>query len=281
MNKRKEYRRLSLVEILEKYKTTHQLCRKHETNMRSRLQKFQDFCGQRLTLAAITEDHINEFLIHLEQLEKAPSTIRGFRTCIITMLKFAGWTGHFGDVRRVKLKQRVVEGWNLNQVRRLLGVARTLTGYLENGVSRQDFWMAAIHAGYSTGLRWGDLRYVPVKKISRNGVCQVVQSKTGRLVTVRFSRKAMHWITSHGQDVVLPCPYSQKWFCENFARLVERAEIPGGSFKWLRRTASSYADAEKRGNGRLLLGHASETIFDTHYNVQAITNKEPVEPTPL
>ena len=130
--------------------------------------------------------------------------------------------------------------------------------------------------GRSTGLR-----RIESRRIDKSGKITFRQHKTGNVVTVRFSVKALKWIQRHQQHLVIPNPHTQKWFCEHFARLVARAGIREGTFKWLRRTAGSYADQARHGNGPKLLGHASRRVFDQSYNVREITEREPVEPPKL
>jgi integrase len=272
----------TLIDVWERYELSHQMCHKHRSVMRNRARKFTEFLGKKAKLKDFDANDVNRYLVQVESQGLSPATLRGYRTALMTLLIFARWKiEDREEIRRFKMRWNPPQGWNLAQIRKLLAVAEALQGYMPNGVAKRDFWMTAIHAGYCTGLRWGDLAKLPVDAIGRDGICSLTQNKTGRPVTVRFSPDALAWIKRHGQANVLPWPYTQKCFCQRFAQLVERAEITGGSFRWLRRTAGSYADAENRGDGRKLLGHSSDQIFDRHYNVDAITNKRPVEPTPL
>ena len=275
-------RHATLIEAVDSYILSHPMCAKHKSTFRNRLQKFIVFMGGEVLLSDLTADDINRFLISLERSHRQPATVRGFRTGLISVLKFTKWKAdEREDIRRVRVPRKVVTAWTHEQIYRLIAVAETLEGFLPNGVRRSTFWLTAILGGYSTGLRWGDLSTLPVSQIRADRSCTVVMSKTQRPVTVRFSELAMRCIEEHGQAEVLPCPCTQKWFCAEFSKLVERAEIRGGSFRWLRRSAGSYADRERHGDGRRLLGHCDDVTFNNHYRDEAIVGVSVPEPTAL
>jgi hypothetical protein len=182
----------------------------------------------------------------------------------------------------MKVPAPIVEAWKLDEIRQLLAIAETFEGYLQNGVSRRMFWLTSIHCGYSTALRFGDLEVLPVDKIGPTGVCRLIMRKTLRPVTVRFSDVAQECIRAHGQPVVLPNPHSHNWFCRKFSNLVERAGVRPGSFRWLRRSAASYADAERSGAGRRLLGHTDDgQTFCKNYRDESIVGGIVPEPPSL
>jgi hypothetical protein len=59
---------------------------------------------------------------------------------------------------------------------------------------------------------------------------------------------------------------------------VKAAGVRDGCFKWLRRSAGSYADAAQAVNGSRLLGHADQRVFGKHYEDKSINRKEPIAP---
>lgn len=264
------------------YIRSNEMSEKHEHNFRSKCSHFVEWAGGAVSLSELDADRINEYLLHLSSGVRSPSTIRNYRTTILSLLRFLQWKPIEREyVRKVKVAKTRIDGWKRHEVEQLVAVAQVLEGYHKDGVPRSVFWTCAIVCGYSTGLRWGDLVTLPVDSIGERGVCEVIQSKTGKPVRVKFARVALDLLRAHGKPVVLPWPYTQKAFCACFARIVERAEVSRGSFKWLRRTAGSYADLEQRGAGRRLLRHSSDAIFDNHYAVAHIVAANPVSPPPL
>ena len=272
----------TLTEAVESYLLSHPVCDKQFRNMRCRVASLVKCLG-REALADISADDINRWLIGLENSHRAPSTVRGFRTSVVSVLRYARWRpDERDDIRRMKVPAPIVEAWKLDEIRQLLAIAETFEGYLQNGVSRRMFWLTSIHCGYSTALRFGDLEVLPVDKIGPTGVCRLIMRKTLRPVTVRFSDVAQECIRAHGQSVVLPNPHSHNWFCRKFSNLVERAGVRPGSFRWLRRSAASYADAERSGAGRRLLGHTDDgQTFCKNYRDESIVGGIVPEPPSL
>lgn len=267
-----------LAEAMEIYFRYKQVSPKHEKNVRSRMGRFLRWAGGSVSLAELTADTINEYLVHLQKQDLQPATLKGYRASVVTVLRFIKWKPEeWPYIRAVRVPRKKSDGWQKSEIERLLGVAAQLGGYYLNGVRKSDFWIASILAGFSTGLRWGDMAQLPVRDIQPDGRCRVVQHKTGHVVDVKFSPDALAYIRRHGKSVVIPSPHSQKWFCEEFQRLVACAEVRTGSFKWLRRSAGSYAEAEKHGAGRLLLGHTNDVTFDKHYRVDEIVSPKPIE----
>lgn len=257
------------------YVLANPVCAKHRCNLLTRIEKFCDHAGDK-DLEANT---LNEFLVYLEQLGRSPHTVNGYRASIMAVWSFAIGQRIPFKVRRVRQPQQPVEGWRVAEIQQLCKIAKTFQGKLPNGVPKRLFWLTAIHCGFATGLRYGDLAGLKVGQIRRDRVCEVVQSKTGKLVTVRFSRAAMRLIARHGRERVLPIPHTQKWFCHRFSQLVERAGVRGGSFRWLRRSAGSYVELES-GRGPELLGN-TRAVFDNNYRVTEIVKRDPPEPPAL
>ncbi len=187
-------------------------------------------------------------------------------------------------VRKIRSPRDPVEAFTQDAIRELLKYVANLAGYFPNGAKRSDFWTAAINAAYSTGLRRGDLLKLKRSQIGERGVCHVQQNKTGYPVTVRLSPEALVaiWRMNVVEDGrALPWPYHENAMGRQFRRLVKDSGIRCGQFRWLRRSAGSYAEREGRGNGTRALGHRSERIFRDFYEDRSITEVEPVGPPRL
>lgn len=257
------------------YILANPVCIKHQANLLTRVSKFAVWAGDK----PLDANTVNEFLVYLEGQGRSPHTVNGYRASIMAVWSFATGQRVPFKIRRVRPPQHPVEGWRVAEIRQLCRIARTFRGTLPNGVPKRLFWLTAIHCGFATGLRYGDLTRLKRSQIRRDRVCVVVQSKTGKPVTVRFSKAAMRLIARHGRDVVLPIPHTQKWFCHQFSSLVERAGIRGGSFRWLRRSAGSYVELAT-GRGPELLGN-TRAVFDSNYKVSDIVKRDPPEPPPI
>lgn len=232
---------------------------------------------------------VNEFLAHLQAMGKRPDTIAGYRRAIMVVWNAAYLEGdaHVPPlrVRRIRTPREPVDAFTHGEIRTLLETAVRLEGFFPNGVRRADFWTAAIHTAYSTGLRRGDLLQLQLTQILENGVARVLQHKTGHVITVRISPEALEAIArarGHGDArAALPWPYHSNALSRQFRSLVKAAGIRPGQFRWLRRSAGSYAERDCPGNGSRMLGHRSEGVFRNFYDDQSITAAKPISPPPL
>ena len=186
-------------------------------------------------------------------------------------------------VRPIRKPRRIVCAFTREEILRLVAVCGRLPGFLPNGVRRSDFWLAMIHAAYSTGLRRGDLLAIAKDQIRTDGVVSLVQSKTGYPITVRLSADALAAIRRMPIECVqaFPWPYHSNALPRQFRSLVKAAMIRPGQFKWLRASAGSYAESEAPGQGPRLLGHRSAAVFRAHYEDASITQTKPVTPPEL
>ncbi len=228
---------------------------------------------------------VNEFLAHLKELGKRPDTIAGYRRALLVIWNEA-YQSRDNDnaplrVRKIKTPRDSIEALPQADIRKLLAHTATISGYFPNGVKRSVFWAGAINSAYSTGLRRGDLLRVKRAAIGQGGIARVMQNKTGHPVTVRFSPEAMAAIEQMAvDDFALPWPYHENALSRQFRKLAKAAGVRG-QFRWLRRSAASYAERECKGDGKRVLGHRSERVFQDFYEDQSITNPEPISPPPI
>lgn len=247
--------------------------------------RFVRWLGYDPGIDGVNSDRVNEFLAELQKIGLRPDTVAGYRRAVLVVWNAAYQCGHNDvpplRVRKIRCPREVVEAFEHGALRSLLAFVSNLADYLPNGVQRSTFWAGAIHAAYSTGLRRGDLLRVKRVQIATDGVAYVLQSKTGYPVTVRFSEPAIAAIDRMRVDErALPWPYHENALSRQFRRLVKEAGLCG-QFRWLRRSAGSYAEREGQGNGTRLLGHRSERIFRDHYADPNIIQRKPPEPPPI
>ena len=261
------------------YVRANPMCVRHRATILSRVNRFCVYARSPLPIATLSADTVNNFLLWLEDSGRSGATVNGYRAAILCVWSFAIDQRLVCKIRRAKTREKHIEAWNLDEIRQLLTVAQGLPKTMPNGVAESTYWRAAILSGFSTGLRYGDLASVAVRSILPDRMLTVCQSKTGKLVTVRFSMQAMQAIGEHGKPEVLPSPYTQKWFCGRFAELVKMSGIRAGTFKWLRRSCGSFCEAAD-GRGPEALGN-SRRIFEQSYKADSIVRKPPPEPPEL
>ena len=262
-------------EHAEAYLLSRPTCPQYARQIRSRTKLFTTWLDGRQPTARL----LNEYLTALEQRGLKPETVRGYRTSLLAVLRFSGWSPET-PVRHVRMRDKQVDCFSLEELRLLVKTAEKMDGSLPNGLAYREFWPLAIRSGYATGLRYGDLFDVPSRSIQGDGVCHVVQSKTGRGVTVKFPAEALRLIKRHGLDKAIPWPYSGNQFRIEFKALLIASGVRRGSWKWLRRSAGTYMEAAKPGFGHKLLGNAAD-IFRQHYWAFKLLNPGPISPPEL
>lgn len=277
----------SLLSYVERVLLSRDVTPDYADKVRYCLRRFCDYLGCDPGIDGLDSEPVNVFLSNLQAGGLRPDTVAGYRRAILVVWNAAyrGGDNHNPPlrVRRIRCPRDVVEAFDHDALKRLLDFTEKLVGFFPNGARRRDFWDGAIHSAYSTGLRRGDLLRVRRSQINAGGVARVLQSKTGYPVTVRFSEPALAAINrmaSIGDERALPWPYHVNALSRQFRRIVKAAGLRG-QFRWLRRSAGSYAERDGKGNGSRLLGHRSERIFRDHYEDSSISGETPIQPPPL
>lgn len=280
-------KRLTLAEYAARFLSERDVSPLYAMQIKLYARKLCEFAGKELTIAELDYPLVNDWLVYLKESGKAPHSVCTMRGMILAI-----WNAAYVDelnenpplrVRKVKKPRLIIECYKHSEIQQLLDAAAATRGYDANGNKRSDFWQAMFHAAYSSGLRRGDLLAVRRDRVADDGLCTVIQHKTGYPITVRFSPQAMEWALrlKPVDGLLLPWAYRLDSFTFAFQRVRNRAGLSKGSFRWLRRSAGSYAEAEQNGAGSRILGHRDHGVFARHYEDTAITATKPVEPPPM
>ena len=280
-------RELTLMQYVKRYMCSRDVTKKYADITTARVKHFVMFLGRDPMISELTCDLVNLWLATFAESALSKVTVSNYRRAMMAIMQSAYMECANEEppsrLRKIKVKRRIVESFSLREIRNLLQVAKHLPGYFPNGVKRSDFWQGMIHAAYSTGLRRGDLLAVKRSQIDEHGVASVLQSKTGHIVTVCFSPEARKYISrmaGFGGDSA-PVAVPRQRHAASIPSAVRAADVRPGQFRWLRRSAGSHAEAERRGDGHVLLGHRSEAVFRDHYEDQSITRCDPIKPPPI
>lgn len=276
----------SLLAYVERVLLSRDITPDYAAKVRYCHRKFCEWLGCDPGIDGLDAQPVNEFLRHLQEQGLRPDTVAGYRRAILVV-----WNSAFSDgdvqtpplrIRKIKTSRQIIEAFNHDELNVLLRHVRMLTDYFPNGVERATFWTATLHSAYSTGLRRGDLLRVKRDQIGQDGTARILQNKTQYPITVRFSTPALAAICSMKVDArALPWPFHQNALSRQFRKLVAASGIRKGQFRWLRRSAGSYSEAECAGNGQKILGHRSESVFRRFYNDESISGAAPISPPPL
>jgi integrase len=278
---------LTLVEFVEVYVKQREITPGHAARLRHRCAHFTAFVGGTVLIADVDCDAVNDWLAELATSGLAPHTrhcYRGDLLCVWNCAYMDGLNEHPPlRVRKVKRPRLLVKAYTHAEIRQLLDGAAKLRGFDQCGNRRADFWQAIIYAAYATGLRRGDLLRVPRESVAADGLYTAVQHKTNYPVTVRFCSDTLHHASKLRSDsgLLLPWPYALDAFGPSFVRVMKAGGVTRGSFRWLRRSAGSYAESQAPGAGAALLGHRDPGVFKKHYEDSDLTQQRPIEPPPM
>lgn len=234
---------------------------------------FERWAGAPVPLDQLDERSVSAWLRDYAA-RQAPSTVRSKRNQILALWRAAADEGLCEPptlrVRGVKVPRLPVEAWTFDEVVALLQAAGQVKRRHRCGLPRNVWWPLAIRVAWDTGLRWGDQIELPVSAVAPDGAVWWSQHKTGRVVVCRLSPSTVAALRASlaiaPRELVMPWPASHETFSDQVGRIVERAGVRPGTWKWLRRSSGSYVELQQPGAGGEHLGHApGSRVFRDHY----------------
>lgn len=249
---------------------------------------FERWAGGPVLLEQLDEQSVSAWLRDYAATAR-PATVRAKKTAILALWRAAADDGLAQEpsarrVRRVRVPAQVVVAWTRDEVGRLIEAAAGLPRRHPCGLSRAAWFDLAIRVAWESGLRWGDLVTLRVDAVRPDGACTVVQSKTGRPVTFRLSEGTLEALEASLADcpraLVCPWPTSHETFNAQVRRLVSRAGIRPGTWKWIRRGSGSDVEAQLDGAGHRHLGN-TPAVFRQSYGDESIIGRRTPAPREL
>lgn len=236
------------------------------------------WAGRPVLLEELDERSVSEWLRDYSATV-SPATVRGKKAMLLALWRAAADDGLALEplgrrVRRVRVPERVVTAWTKAEVEQLLAAAAALPRRHRCGLRRSQWWDLAIRVAWDSGLRWGDLVRLTVASVGPDGACTVVQSKTGRQAVFRLSAGTLEALraslTACPRTLVCPWPASGETFRAQVDRLVARAGVRPGTWKWIRRGSGTDVELQAPGLGHRHLGN-SPSVFRASYEDLAVT----------
>lgn len=219
----------------------------------------------------------------------APATVKSKKGQFLALWRAAADDGLCEDpvarrVRRVRVPEQVVDAWTREEVERLLETCRGLPRWHRCGLRRSVWWDLAVRIAWDSGLRWGDLISLPVASVRPDGAGEWSSSKTGRVAAFRLSGSTREALAASlaacPRLIVCPWPASHETFCDQVERLVAKAGIRTGTWRWIRRGSGSDVEAQQLGAGHEHLAN-SPAVFDRHYAARSIIGRRAPSPREL
>jgi len=226
---------------------------------------FEQWAGGPVFLDELDELVVSAWLRDYGASGVAAATVRSKRNSFLALWRSAAdelfCEPPTRRVRVARVPWKPPTAWTLAEVRRLLDAAHRLRRLHPCGLRRREWWPLAIRISWDTGLRWGDLISLRVDEIRGRSVVKA-QSKTSRAKVGRIAastREALaESIIRHPRDLVCPWGQSNETFRQQVRRLVAKAGIRPGTWKWIRRAGSCDVELQDPGRGHAArhLGHA-------------------------
>lgn len=230
------------------------------------------WAGRPVRLDELDEQSVSEWLRDYAATVK-PHTVKGKKSMLLALWRAASDDGLAQEpsarrVRRVRLPQLVPTAWTKAEVETLLTYVNSLRRRHKSGLSRASWWDLAVRVAWDSGLRWADLVALRVDAIADDGTATVVQEKTGKISTFRLSPTTLQALRTTlavcPRSLVCPWPASGETFRDQFTRIVERAGIRAGTWKWIRRGSGTDVEMQLPGVGHLHLGN-TRRVFEASY----------------
>ena len=263
----------TLCEYLEEYATTRDVSPGNVYQYRIAIRLFERWAGHPIALDDLDELSISAWLRDYSATVSR-TTVRNKRTMIIGLWRNAADDGYVEPPRR-RIRSGRAElaapvAWTLEEVVRLRSACRSLNRRHPCGLSRALWWELAVCVAWDSGVRWGDLVRLRVDQIQPNGVACIVHHKTRRFRVFQLSADTMRLLrrtlAECPRDLVCPWPASGETFRDQVTRLVARAGIRRGTWKWLRKASSTDVEIHHPGSAAEFLGHRpGSRIAELHY----------------
>ena len=245
--------------------------------------------GKPVALRDLSEKMLSDFLRDYAE-RVSPATVRNRRVALLALWRQAADDGLIRPPTRkifkVTRRQQPVMAWRPAEVLQLIAAAQKLPRTHKCGLRRSEWFELAIRIAWDSALRWGDQIQLDARIIQPDGSFSILQSKTQRIVTCHLSPSTMAMLADSLQRVprrlATPWHGSHETFNAQMRRLVAKAGIRPGSWKWLRRGSATDVELRHPGSGAAHLGHVpGSRIAEQSYFDQTILQREQNRPIEL
>jgi hypothetical protein len=210
---------------------------------------------------------------HVRTSGASLKTQRAYRANVLNAWRTAYLAGIVtlppGIIAPIAMPALPPRAWTLEELRRL----RTSCADIAQGE-----WAAAlIELTWSTGLRRCDAYAFSTELMDSTGVYHLVQQKTGHAHACYVSRDARRAMDAVGGKLEA---YGREKVSRIFRALRAASGLTMGTARWLRRSAASYVERERPGQGVPFLGHKAQGVAARHYFDPSITGNFVKGPAP-
>lgn len=249
---------------------------------------FERWAGGPVALDSLDEKSVSAWLRDYSEARR-PATVRGKKNMLLALWRAAADDGMCEEpvarkVRKTRVPQSVVTAWTKEEVEKLLAACQDLPRWHKCGLRRSAWWDLAVRVAWDSGVRWGDQVELPVSAVMPDGTVCWTQSKTGKVVTFRLSQSTMEALRKSleacPRALVMPWPSSRETFLDQVERLVKKAGIRQGTWKWIRRGSGTDVELQQPYAGHRHLGN-TRAVFEASYGDQSLLARNVPSPREL
>jgi integrase len=283
----------SLWGALELYEQHHPDSKPGSCNqMDMTVRRFERWAGRTLMLKDLTDSFVLGWMKSMLDGGSRPATVNGKRAMILALWRFA--RKHRlckrgpHDCPKVKDLPRMPEAWTVEEVGRVLQVARGIDAdppwkyrrkskgpNVPDGISEAAWWESLFLVCYDTGQRIGAILQLRPQDIDLDRGLIVFPAdvqKTGRPKLCRIHAEtvaACRKIWDSQRRLMFPWEKTRNWLNRAASHIMEKAAIrfgrdKGGIFHKFRRTAGTLIEANG-GDGARFIGN-TRGVFERHYH---------------
>jgi integrase len=262
-----------LSDFVSRYALARDCCAAYVQDLQATVEQLSKYAGRCLRLEDLESDFVNGWLASLKG-RFSPRTIRNKRVNLCVL-----WRAAFNErliekpperIRAIRVPQSIPIGFLREELAALIHVADDLRSNWCDGTPRRLWFGSYFRGAYDTALRLGDMLDIEIPWIWPGGYLSIVQNKTGRTHRVQFRQETLAMIYelvgSRTTGKVWSLPVRREQFFWWFRKLRERAGLPQGTSKWIRRSSASYVAAHYGYDAASEhLGHRSRELAQEHY----------------
>jgi len=224
---------------------------------------YERWAGGPARLDELDEQSVSAWLRDYAASGVEPETVRSKKVGLLALWRAAADEGLCDPptrrIRSVKCAYKPPTCWDVNEIMLLLDACRSLKRWHRTGLRRSAWFDLAIRVAWDTGLRQGDQWALPVSMVRPDGTIALSQSKTGRAVICQLSPSTLAALRRSleiaPRDLLTPWMASHETFDDQFKRLVAKAGIRPGTWKWVRRASATDVEIQLPGSASAHLGH--------------------------
>lgn len=219
------------------------------------------------SVESINKGYANQFVDWLRARPISITTQHTRRRAFAVLWRAAYDTGHcpvFEPFRKIRVTKKTPRAWSRDDVEKLFDVTVGDQSHWAWGIKAGTYWASLFSAAWDSGLRLGDLLSLELEWLIRDrktgtAVVVVSASKTGKEHVVTFNKPTMQLIDRSIKEhphrkLIWPLKNQRREFYRDVKKRIEAAGLEG-SFRYLRRSAVTYAESISPGMGTRLAGH--------------------------